>query len=354
MKDNKIKIAFILPTLSAGGAERILTFLAQNVNKMIFDSQLLIIGNESNAAYCTKNVTTIFLNKKRVLFGIPSLIVFLKKNRPDIVISSIGHLNTVFGLLAPFFPNCKFVIREASVISEMGKFSNSNKLYDILAKIAYKKVDAVICQSNDMAIDFKEIHNIPDKKISVINNPITELLPLKNKSSLNKPIKFITIGRLSKEKGHGRLLEILAKISYPFQYTIVGSGPEKKEINEKISELGLEDFITHIPFTTEIGKVLGEHDLFLQGSYVEGFPNAVLESCVVGTPIIAFNAPGGTKEIIKDGINGYLVSNPDEFITKLISFDKNKWDPQIIRDSVIEKFDQQNILRQYEGLLLNL
>jgi glycosyltransferase involved in cell wall biosynthesis len=236
----------------------------------------------------------------------------------------------------------------------MGKYTNVNRLYGILAKIAYKNVNAVICQSKDMAIDFKEIHNIPTEKIFIINNPITELLPLKAKSTLNKPVKYITIGRLSKEKGHERLLYILTKIAHPFQYTIVGSGPEKKEIYDKISELGLENFITHIPFTTEIGKVLGEHDLFLQGSFVEGFPNAVLESCIVGTPVIAFDAPGGTKEILKNGINGYLVSSQDEFINKLKSFDKDKWEPQTIRDSVINKFNQQIILRQYEDLLLNL
>ena len=347
--NNRLKTVFVLPTLSAGGAERILSFLAQNLDKKKFESMLLVIGNESNAAYCTKETKTIFLNKKRVLFGIPALIFFMKRNKPDLVVSSIGHLYTVFGLLAPFFPKCKFVIREASVISEMGKYTNSNKLYGLLAKIAYNNIDAVICQSKDMAIDFKEIHNIPTEKISIINNPITELLPLKTKPTLNKPIRYITIGRLSKEKGHERLLYILKKIAHPFQYTIVGSGPEKKEINDKISELGLENFIKHISFTKEIGKILSEHDLFLQG-----FPNAVLESCIVGTPVIAFDAPGGTKEILKDGINGYLVSDPDEFITKLISFDRNKWEPQVIRDSVVNKFDQQIILRQYEDLLLNL
>ena len=43
---------------------------------------------------------------------------------------------------------------------------------------------------------------------------------------------------------------------------------------------------------------LSDSDFFIQGSYVEGFPNSVLESCSVGTPVIAFNCPGGTKEII--------------------------------------------------------
>ncbi|MCM4167336.1 N-acetylgalactosamine-N,N'-diacetylbacillosaminyl-diphospho-undecaprenol 4-alpha-N-acetylgalactosaminyltransferase [Arenibacter antarcticus] len=354
MKKSKTKIAFILPSLSAGGAERILSFLAQNVNKDYFDSQLLVIGHDTDTAYCTKGTKTSFLNKKRVLFGIPSIFLFLKTNKPDLVLSSIGHLNTVFGLMAPFFQNSKFIIREASVISEMGKFSNSSKLYGFLAKIAYNHIDAVVCQSEDMAIDFKKIYNIPKNKITVINNPITELFPLKEKNSDDDVIKYITVGRLSKEKGHDRLLNILAKLPHSFHYTIVGSGPEENEIKKTIVALALTKFITHIPFTNEIGKVLSKNDLFLQGSYVEGFPNAVLESCVVGTPVIAFNAPGGTKEIIRDGINGYLVSNTEEFTSRLLSFNKDKWEPKTVRDTVIQKFNTQEILKQYENLFLSL
>tara|TARA_R110000822_G_scaffold308909_2_gene437453 strand:+ start:8495 stop:9556 length:1062 start_codon:yes stop_codon:yes gene_type:complete len=352
--NKKRKLIFVLPTLVAGGAERILSFLAQNMNKDYFESQLLVIGLESEAAFNTEGTETIFLNKKRVLNGIPSLIHFLNRTKPDLVISSIGHLNTVFGLLAPFYPNCKFIIREASVISVMGKFTNSRKLYGYLAKIAYKNIDAVVCQSRDMAIDFNNLYNIPLKKITVINNPITELFPLKKKSITKDIIKFITVGRLSREKGHDRLLKILGGLNYSFHYTIVGTGPEDQQITQRIEELGLVKRITRISFTQAIGKVLSEHDVFLQGSYVEGFPNAVLESCVVGTPVFAFDAPGGTKEIIKQGINGYIFTGSEEFQNKLLMFNKDNWTPQIIRDSVINKFNRQYILKQYEDLFLKL
>lgn len=354
MKKNQIKLAFILPSLVAGGAERILSFLAQNIDRANFDAQLVIIGSESNSAYSTKGINTTFFNKKRVLFGIPNLIIHLIKNKPDIVLSSIGHLNTVFGLIAPFFPKTKFIIREASVISEMTKFSNSNKLYGLLAKIAYQNIDAVVCQSTDMATDFQNIYNIPTKKISVINNPITEILPLKKKNNPNEIIRYITVGRLSGEKGYDRLLNILAQLTHPFHYTIVGSGPNKEEIYKMIEKLGLTDVITHIPFTSSIGSVLSEHDVFLQGSYVEGFPNAILESCVVGTPVVAFDCPGGTREIIEEDINGYLAKNNEDFLNKLTKINNRRWKPEDIRNSVIYKFNKQKILSQYEELLINL
>lgn len=352
--NKKPKILCVIPTLGAGGAERIISFLAQNICREKFDSHLLIIGKSNEAAYTFEKNTTTFLNKNRVLIGIPLIIAFLIKYRPNIVISSIGHLNTVFGILAPFFPSCKFIIREASVISIMSKFKKGKKIYGTLSKIAFKNVDMVVCQSQDMADDFIELHNLSPEKLTIINNPITEEFPVKNKSNTNKVIKFITVGRLSKEKGHARLLEVLATAQYPFQYTIIGTGPEEENIRQKITQLGLSKKINHIPFTKKIGQELSKHDVFLQGSYVEGFPNAILESCVVGTPVIAFNAPGGTKEIIEDGVNGFIVANKNEFKVKLETFCNIHWEPKIVRGTVINKFNKQKILNQYENLLFKL
>lgn len=350
----KIKILFVLPTLGAGGAQRILSFLAQNVDKDIFESHLLIIGKATKAAYTFDKANTTFLNKNRVLSGIPTIIKFLVKNKPDVVISSIGHLNTVFGLLAPFFRSCKFIIREASVISVIGKFVKGKKIYGLLSKIAYKNIDAVVCQSADMANDFMQLYAMNDEKVIIISNPITEAFPIKNKVKTKGITKFITVGRFSEEKGHARLLELVAKISYPFHYTLIGSGPEMVNIKNKIEELELTEKITHIPFTANISQELREHDIFLQGSYVEGFPNAVLESLVVGTPVLAFVAPGGTKEIIEEGINGFIVENENEFLDKLETMLTTKWNPNTISVSVKKKYNKERILSDYENLFLKL
>ena len=72
-KDN-IKILFVIPTLMAGGAERIMTFLSKNLDNIIFDSTLIVIGSQREIAYDTTNMKIIFLNKSRVLFSIPDLV----------------------------------------------------------------------------------------------------------------------------------------------------------------------------------------------------------------------------------------------------------------------------------------
>jgi len=353
----KKKILFILPNLSAGGAERVFSFLVQNINSEKYERNLLIIaGCKEDAEFTLKNINVEFLEKKRVLSAIPQIFMYLIKHKPDVILSSIGHLNTVMGLMSPFFPKAKFIIREASVISAMNQVSQTNKslsftgiVGSILSRLSYKLVDTVICQSKDMADDFIKIYQIPIHKTAIINNPITNSFPVKTiNDSSDKIVKFITVGRLSKEKGHIRIIEMLAKLKFEFHYTIIGKGPLKKDIFNVIEKYNLNDKVTLIPFTKDVSNYMSLNHLFLQGSYVEGFPNTVLESCYAGTPVIAFNVPGGTKEIINHEINGYLVETEEDYLHYL----KNRLPltPKEVRNSVEIKFNKQKIISQYEAL----
>ncbi len=351
---DKKTILFILPTLTAGGAERVFSFVAQNIDNDKFDSSLLVTGLKKDAAYHIENIPLTFLEKKRVLFSVFDIFKYLAKHKPDVVLSSIGHLNTVMGLMSIFFLKTKFIIRVASVVTIMNEihdskkdFNISSKVRDILAKISYKLVDKIICQSEDMSTDFISNYKVSQKKVEVINNPITKHYPIK-KEHVSTPIKFITIGRLSKEKGHLRILKSLSEVKFNFNYTIIGTGPFKEEIFKSIEQYDLGEKITYIPYTNEVSKYLSTSDLFLQGSYVEGFPNTVLESCYVGTPVLAYNVPGGTKEIIQHEINGYLVNNEKEYLKYLTKTPKLK--PELIRASVEAKFDEKVILNKYESL----
>ena len=353
----KTKILFILPTLTAGGAERVISFIAQNIDLEKFESTLLITGLKKDAAYNIENINVVFLEKARVLNAIPKLFMFILKYKPKVILSSLSHLNIVLGLMSPVFWKTKFIIREASVVSFFNTFGaehkNSNKLHEWLPHISYKLVDAIVCQSHDMANDFINIFNVKANKIKIINNPVTQNYPVKDHASKNKDsvTKFITVGRLSDEKGHIRVLNLLAELNFSFKYTIIGDGPLKEEIFKTIKKLNLENSITYIPFTNEVLKYMSQNDLFLQGSYVEGFPNTALESCLVGTPVLAFNVPGGTKEIISHKINGYLAETENEYLSYLkASFN---WNPEQVSDSVKLKFNKEKIINQYEALFMS-
>jgi glycosyltransferase involved in cell wall biosynthesis len=353
---NKKKIFFIIPSLKAGGAERIFSFVSQQIDKELFDVTLVVLGFKKDDVYIVKDIHVKYLNKSRLLLAIPSLYIFLLKQKPHIVIGSIGHVNIALGFFSLFFYKTKFIGREASVITTMNLYSpTSTRFYNILQHIFYTKLDKVICQSQDMKEDFENYFDIPSSKLVIINNPVTQnnnLIKFKNESEI---IRFITVGRLSKEKGYLRLLQCLSLIKkYEFTYTIIGTGPEEQNIKESAKNLNLAHLITFIPYTANVLEELNKHDWFLQGSYVEGFPNSLLESCTVGTPVLAFAAPGGTKEIIKVGVNGFILENESDFVEHLNQLDKINLDANQIKTHVTDLFDSPKIIKKFEELLINI
>lgn len=358
-KSTKKKIVFALPDLTSGGAERVMSFVAQNITKEHFDVYLWLAGYSKNTKYNVKGINVIYFNKPRVLKAIPDFYSALRKTKPDIVISSISHLNTVMGFLSFFNPKTKFIGREANVLSVKKQFGSGNrKFYGglILTKFSYKLLDLVLCQSKDMFNDMKNNFGVPEQKLRIINNPITDDFQLKPINEDNqKVVKFITVARIKEQKGHRRIVSALSKIDFPFTYTIVGDGPEKDELFKLIDSAGIRDKVIHIPYTQDVSKYLSESDLFLQGAFVEGFPNCLIESCAVGTPIVAFDAPGGLDEIIQVGLNGFIAKSEEEYINLVIKSAKNyPWNPEKIRDSVYIKFNKEKIVKQYENLFCEI
>ncbi|APY07153.1 hypothetical protein BWZ20_02020 [Winogradskyella sp. J14-2] len=349
--DSKIDILIAIPKLTAGGAERVFSFISRDLNRDNFNVTLVIVGFETENKYDVSKINTIYLNKNRVRNGVVDLIKTIYKVKPQIVLSTISDLNVIMGYISFLFPAIKFVGRHTFIIGESHKISKLKKTFD-LKLYGLKRLDFFICQSLDMKNSIIKYYGLKKEKLKVINNPITDLSHLKTNQSNGKIKKYITIGRLTKIKGHIRMLNILKKVNHPFQLTIIGSGSFKDEIFNEVDRLNLKDNIKHIEYTDNVYKYLVENDLFLQGSYSEGFPNALLESCSVGVPAIAFDVPGGTKEIIDNGINGYLVKSEEEFIEKLN--DQKKWNPVEVKESVRRKFGPNIILKNYEDFFTEI
>lgn len=356
MKPNRINITFVLPNLLPGGAERIMSFIADNLDSTKFNSTLLIVGYSKDASYDVNHIKIIFLEKPKISKGVFSLIKYIRKTKPDIVISAIEHLNTVTAYISILFPKTIFMAREVNVLSVLANYENQGKFppfffMRFLYEKRYNFFNKVICQSNDMLNDFQKNFNIKNDKLVVINNPITNNFKVKERLNKKKPIHFITVARFENQKGHSRILEALSLVNFDFHYTLIGKGTLQDEIFSLIDKFNLKNKVHHIPFTREVDKYLTESDLYLQGSYTEGFPNAIIESCMVGTPVLAFDAPGGINEIIYPDINGKIVSNLSEFTAELERINLNYYfNPKDVSASVSTRYSSRTILPKYEDL----
>lgn len=352
MDTRKTKVFFVLPALNAGGAQRIMSFLSQNMNKDKFDCTLLVIAKAESTDFDVTHANVHYFDKERLLLVARPLFLYLLKHKPDIVMGSIGHVNKLHALYSFFLRKTKFIAREASINSIMSQYNRSTHVTGFvwLFKNYRKFLNRIVCQSEQMAEYMHNDHGIPKDRIHIINNPLT--VEAKVKAPLNNKVKqLITVGRLSPEKGHERVLNILSKLDTDWHYTIIGEGNQYEKLMEQIKALHFEDKVTYIKYTSHVSQYLSESDVFIQGSYVEGFPNAVMESCAVGTPVVAFVAPGGTKDIIENGTNGFIANNEEEYLNYLNqALYEKQWDPNTVSKSITDKFEKNIILKKYEAL----
>lgn len=353
----KINITIILPSVVAGGAERVLSLIATNLNQDIFNVTLLVLGFKKDTVYDISNIKTIYFNKSRVLEGVPQLLKYFTTHKTDIVLSCMTHLNTALALILLGFPKIKLVAREANIKAATEVYTPKPPSLSkrVTKYISYNRFNKIICQSKDMADEVVLNKGVDSNKVVIINNPISNGFKTKNISNTTNTTVYITVGRLHKEKGHERILKALAQLEHNFKYYLIGSGEEQAYLINLISELQLESKVEMIQYSKNIPEYLSKSDYFLQGSFAEGFPNALLESCAVGTPALVFESQGGTSEIIQEGINGYTAKDESEFL-KLLQVHNLPvaLKPNEVSNSVISKFNKEKIVNQYESLFLSL
>ena len=352
MQNNKIKILFILPHLKAGGAERVISFIHNEINKNTFTPHLLVIGYKKDNIYPTINTNVTYLSEKR-LRNVPlRVMILVHKIKPDIVFSSMGHINLYLGFLKNLFPKIKFIAREASIYSVMKTFTRHILLPNFILNFLYSSLDLIVFQSLEMKNDFNKNFKISPHKTCIINNPIT----FSNRSDFiyfNKPLlpyKFITVGSLVKNKGHFRILNIFKLIDFDFKFNIVGDGPMRSEIELKVEKLHLSNSTSFLGLQKDLTKIYKNTDFLIQGSYVEGFPNAVLEALSFGIPCLIFEAPGGHNELIIENFNGMIIKKSDNLTEVINNFVSFNWNRKLISDDAYKRFNSSKILDQYEKI----
>lgn len=151
--------------------------------------------------------------------------------------------------------------------------------------------------------------NLPN--IMVIPNAISGI-PAGTALLENK--RVIAVGRYTYQKGFERLVDawhLLASRFPDWKLDIIGDGEERPLLEQRIRSYGLERQVTLTRPTQEIGKVYMEASILASSSRYEGLPMVLLEAQAFGLPIVAFQCKCGPKDIVSDGMNGYLVPEGD-------------------------------------------
>ena len=353
----KKKLLIFVPSLRGGGGEKFIVNLVNNLDRKKFNIKLALIKKEGPYLDdLRKDIEIIDLKSKRVRYAFFKIIKLIKKENPDIVFSTLGHLNILLAIIKKIFPNIKFIARESSIVSK-----NFNSFIQYLYKLFYNYFDLIISQSEYMKEDLVQNFNIKENKIKVIYNPV-DINKIQRKSLTNENLflnnykNLIAIGRLSKEKGFDLLIKAFIKLNNNYRLYILGEGKEKKSLLQLIKSLNIKDKIFFLGFQKNPYKYLYKSNLLILPSKYEGLPNVVLEANALGIPVVAFNCPGGTREIIKDGLNGFLVKceNTDELAFYIKKAMSHNWNKLSIIEYIRKNFLIEKIIKKYENAILTL
>lgn len=273
------------------------------------------------------------------------------ETKPDVVISFLSRLN-VTALLAMKPYNIPVLVSERTDPAQR----SIGRVWEHLRNKTYAEADCVVMQTERSRHYFNEKIQ---KRIAVIANPLT--LPPEaaepRKESDAKEKRVMALGSLRSEKGFDWLINAFAKAAanHPdWTLNIWGEGGLREALEAQVRATGMEGRI-HLPGQTrQPFEKLRESDIFVLSSWVEGFPNALLEAMAMGLAVVSFDCPSGPSELIRPDYDGILLPPKDEealaaALESLMSDPQKRAQLAARAPEVRERFSTETILAKWDA-----
>lgn len=366
-----LKLALVIHSLAGGGAERVMSLLANAWAARGIDVSLVTIGPTTGDTYeLDRGIRRIGLDLMGVSDGpvaallnnmrrVRRLRAVMRELQPDVLVSFLSTTNALSVLAAR-------PLKLPVIVSERiwPGADGIGRAWRCLRKYAYRRATLVVSQTHRTAQWLKE--EIPGASVEVVANPVQVECQKSVDEVVEKMLAscagynlVLAAGRLSAQKGFDLLIRAFAPLVRErpnWMLVIFGEGEERDSLYRLCRELNVADRVLMPGFSVALHVVMRRTQLFVLPSRYEGMPNALAEAMACGTPCISFDCPTGPAELISDGRNGLLVPAGDIFALSS-AMDRLMRDERL-RESLgsaaresMKVYSMDNVLNRWNALL---
>jgi len=311
------KVCLVIPSLAHGGAERVMSILANHFSDELNLEVHLILYTKSRILYKLSDNVILYLptfdyRDYPFVIQIIKVFLFLRKSlliiKPDSLLSFGGKYNSLVLLASEGLGIRRYISDRSQPSISYGR------VIDFFNKYTYRRATGIIAQTfRAKEVLLKRTHH---PNIKVIPNPVRELLNI----NPNRENIVLNVGRFIKSKNQRALIQYFAKIRpNGWRLVLVGDGPLMKEAESEAEQLGITNETDFLGIVEDIDDYYKMSKVFAFTSVSEGYPNALAEAMSFGCACISYDCEAGPSDIIDDGINGILIPNYDHqaYIRKL-------------------------------------
>ena len=317
--EGETDVAFFLQDLSGGGAEKIMSGLANELVKRGYQVDFVLVhATGVNLKFLSEKIRVVDLKARNTYLCLPALMRYLKRTRPGVFLSSLD-LTNLMALIARKITGVKtrMVIRIEIMESAQKRTFLKKGLEKLLLTALYPSADAIVGISTKVAEDIIDYAKLPPNKVHVVYNPVVtpELLNKAKEDAghewfkKGQPPVILGAGRLTEQKGFETLLDAFAVLrnTMAARLIILGEGELKSKLESICMGYGIEKDVDLHGYVENPYSFMRQSDAFVLSSKWEGSPSVLIAALACGCPVVSTDCPGAVREILADGAYGDLV-----------------------------------------------
>ena len=352
-------IAIVVHSLNRGGAQRRLMTLANAFVEAGREVDVVALRRDGDVdQLLDKRVRVTVLNERpRPIWkpwtfeGWGALTDWLRHNRPDIVLAGVNTVHGTASVAARRIGQGRPLLALRASQHPIRHFPWSRPFKRLrepierrFRKQLYDRADLVIAVSREVRDAVRRGMRVPEHCIDLPNPVVTPGFI----ESLNKPADhpwlqdgapvILAVGRTVWSKRFDILIDALAIVrqSIPARLIILGDGKLRAELVKQAARLGLDQAVALPGNVQGVGSWIAGADLLVSTSVYEGSPAVLIEALAAGVPVVATRCPGGSEELLGDGVGGSLIPLNDADATARAILAELGYgrDPALLREKV--------------------